>query len=430
MAKVCVDGFNLSLPKGSGIATYSRNLIEALEALDHQTQVLYGPQGEISDDGLLNTVALADITASKAKIGKYARWWMTRSAPLGRVAHPINVSDDIIWSTLGGGKPSTSRFWASRKLFDYALRAQRLRGHFTPVRFSGQDAPDVMHWTCPLPLHAPGRVNVYTFHDLIPLKLPHTTGEQKAAFLAMCREIVERADHLVAVSETTRRDLMSMLSVPPEKITTTYQSVSAPTEALNISVSETADYISNVFDLEWKNYFLFYGAIEPKKNVGRLIEAYLSSGVTKPLVIVGGRSWLDAGEGSLIASVIDSDNRVRKGQIIKHDFLSAAMLNALVRGARATLFPSLYEGFGLPVLESMLLGTAVLTSTTGSLPEVAGDAALMVDPYDSEAIKAGIIALDGDDHLVSVLEDAGRKQATRFSTEAHRLRLAEVYDRL
>jgi glycosyltransferase involved in cell wall biosynthesis len=103
------------------------------------------------------------------------------------------------------------------------------------------------------------------------------------------------------------------------------------------------------------------------------------------------------------------------------------LLVSLIRGARATLFPSLYEGFGLPVLESMLLGTPVLTSTAGSLPEVAGDAALVVDPYDVDAIRDGIRTLDADEALRDDLSARGRQQAAKFSPERYQERLADAY---
>ena len=103
------------------------------------------------------------------------------------------------------------------------------------------------------------------------------------------------------------------------------------------------------------------------------------------------------------------------------------MLVSLIRGAKATLFPSLYEGFGLPVLESMALDTAVLTSTGGSLPEVAGEAALSVDPYDVPAITNGIRALDADEGLRDDLVVRGRAQAAKFSPETYQARLRELY---
>jgi glycosyltransferase involved in cell wall biosynthesis len=100
---------------------------------------------------------------------------------------------------------------------------------------------------------------------------------------------------------------------------------------------------------------------------------------------------------------------------------------SLIRGARAVLFPSLYEGFGLPVLEAMALSTAVLTSTGGALPEVAGDAALLVDPHDVQAIKMGISALDVDEDLRSELERRGPVQAAKFSPASYQARLLQAY---
>jgi len=424
---ICVDGFNLAIPKGSGIATYGRNLISGLNGLGFETQVLYGPQAPVTRNSHLNTIALTDAPTPKGPPEKVRRWAKTISTRFGRLARPVMLNPDIIWADAGSGKPAVDRFWASQKLYDYAFRAQRAYGSNTPVRFSGPARPDVVHWTCPMPLNAPGCINLYTFHDLIPLLLPHSTTEDKQAYMAMCQSVVAKADHLLAVSEKTRQDVIRLLGVAEDRITTTWQSVSLPQEAASESDDAAASYIEGVFDLGWKDYFLYYGALEPKKNVARLVEAYLSSGVTRPLIIVGGRSWLDGGEAALIASVVDGQNRLRPGRIRKFDFLSGPMLTRLIRGARATLFPSLYEGFGLPVLESMLLGTAVLTSTAGSLPEVAGDAAVQVDPYDVAAIRQAIAGLDRDDDLVTELSVKGRLQAGRFSPGEHGRRLSDVY---
>jgi glycosyltransferase involved in cell wall biosynthesis len=106
------------------------------------------------------------------------------------------------------------------------------------------------------------------------------------------------------------------------------------------------------------------------------------------------------------------------------------LLVSLIRGAKAVLFPSLYEGFGLPVLEAMMLGTPVLTSTGGSIPEIAGDAAILVDPYDSRAIASGIARLDSDESLRAELTGRGSKQAALFSEERFKHRLMQVYESL
>ena len=110
-------------------------------------------------------------------------------------------------------------------------------------------------------------------------------------------------------------------------------------------------------------------------------------------------------------------------------YVPFAQLVSLIRGAKAAVFPSLYEGFGLPVLEAMLLGTPVIASNTASLPEVAGDAALMVDPYDPRAITQAIRTMDADADLRADYTKRGLKQAECFSAERYRARLKDVYDR-
>jgi glycosyltransferase involved in cell wall biosynthesis len=106
------------------------------------------------------------------------------------------------------------------------------------------------------------------------------------------------------------------------------------------------------------------------------------------------------------------------------------MLVTLIRGARAVVFPSLYEGFGLPVLESMLLGTPVVTSRTSSLPEIAGDAALYVNPYETDDIARAIKTITADAGLRAELSERGRAQAELFSVARYRDRVAALYDQL
>ncbi|HEX7116239.1 MAG TPA: glycosyltransferase [Steroidobacter sp.] len=108
----------------------------------------------------------------------------------------------------------------------------------------------------------------------------------------------------------------------------------------------------------------------------------------------------------------------------------ATQVMSLIRGARAVLFPSLYEGFGLPILESMLLGTPVLTSRTSAVPEVAGNAALMANPYDTREIAEGIWTLERDDSLCDELSERGSMRAAAFSEAAYRQRIAAVYEKV
>lgn len=193
--------------------------------------------------------------------------------------------------------------------------------------------------------------------------------------------------------------------------------------------------VEGTFGLEYKGYFIFWGSIEPKKNIGRIIEGYLASNIKAPLVIVGAQAWKSEEELKLlyddnIRALVHIGNETRvKKKVIQLSYAPFPLLVSLIKGAKATIFPSLYEGFGLPVLESMLLGTAVITSNTASIPEVAGEAAISVNPYDSRAIADAIRMIDADDDLRVELVARGLKQAKLFSEDIYRARLAGVYEK-
>ena len=429
---ICVDGFNLALAKGSGIATYGRNLLSAMGSIGLDGQVLYGPSAKRSTSNVVNETALVEADRQPLKIKKFERFRRTFTSRYGHTAWPITPSGEVVWPARGGGRPQASAFWAAQGLFQIANRAFSAYGTETPVTFdaSGEiKRPDAMHWTATLPLHARGVPNIYTIHDLIPLRLPHTTMDDKATYMALCKAVARRADHIAVVSETTRQDVIRMLGVSEDRVTNTYQAVDLPASLTGRSQADVTIELEGIFNLGWKDYFLHFGAIEPKKNLGRIVEAYLASGVETPLVIVGGRAWLDEGETALLNQVM-KDGGPSAQRIRRYEYMPFSLLISLIRGAKATLFPSLYEGFGLPVLESMALSTAVLTSTGGSLPEVAGDAAVSVDPYDVQAMTQGLRALDADEGLRDDLVRRGLAQSAKFSVKAYEQRLSAMYGRL
>jgi glycosyltransferase involved in cell wall biosynthesis len=319
-------------------------------------------------------------------------------------------------------------------VFHSANRAYFTFGWMSPITLGkGEPQTDLTHWTCALPLYEPRTPNFYTLHDLVPLRLPFTTLDNKRGFYSLCQTLIAKGDRIVTVSEHSRSDIIRMLGAPEDKVINTYQSVEVPPALLKANDDELATQLDAAFGLPWRGYYLFFGAIEPKKNLPRVIEAYLTSGVKAPLVIIGGKAWLKEQQGDILyddlvqVSVLKDGELRRADRVRQYEFLPFRLLVSLIRGARATLFPSLYEGFGLPVLESMLLGAPVLTSTAGSLPEIAGDAALLVDPYDVDALRDGIRTLDADEALRDDLSARGRLQAAKFSPERYRERLAEAY---
>lgn len=429
MRSICVDGFNLGLSKGTGIATYGRNLLSTARDIGLETQALFGPETAATGKAVLNEAAIAGATRSRRlrPSERVARGALTFLSQFGRTAHSTRPTGEVLWPTERQAPPADI-LWSARDLYTRARRCYRLHDRFTPVRFEDglAEAPSMMHWTAPLPLFAPGRPNIYTIHDLIPLRLPHTTLHDRQAFMKLHEAVVRRADRILVVSETTREDVVRLLNVEEDRVVNTYQAVSLPDELTQRPDAAVAEEIERIFGLEWKGYFLNFGAIEPKKNLGRLTEAYLTSGSLTPLVQIGAPGWLHESETALLEQVA-RDRRPVADRIRRYEYTSLPLLISLIRGARAVLFPSLYEGFGLPVLEAMTLSTAVLTSNAGALAEVAGDAALLVDPYDVQSIATGIRSLDADPDLVADLESRGRAQASRFTPDLYRERLARAY---
>ena len=429
LGPICIDGFNLAIPKGSGIATYGRNLITAIRATHASPQVLFGPSAARSSNDLENLAALADGPPPRSRVDKNRRWGRTLVSRFGRKAFAVPASDEIVWSATGGGRPDADLFWSAPDVFTLANRAFDKYGVMTPLAFEvgERPGPQIVHWTCPLPVYARDAVNIVTVHDLIPLRLPHTTLDDTFGYARKTRAALDRADHVVVISEQTRRDVIELMGVDESRITNTYQAVTLPSALMKRTEADVVNDVEQVIGLGWQSYFLYFGAVEPKKNLARLIEAHLASGVATPLVIVGGRGWLDADEDAFLD---DISRGSRAGAVRRFGYMPFHLLISLIRGAKAVLFPSLYEGFGLPVLEAMLLGTPVLTTAKGSLREVAGEAALMVDPYDVDSIKSAIQSLEYDAGLRRTLREKGFAQAARFTPELYNARIQDLYQSL
>jgi glycosyltransferase involved in cell wall biosynthesis len=160
----------------------------------------------------------------------------------------------------------------------------------------------------------------------------------------------------------------------------------------------------------------------------------MASGVDVPLVLVAGEGWHNEAETTLLDELRENEprspglNRPRlRRRVRRFRYVRPSTLITLIRGARAIVFPSLYEGFGLPVLEAMTLGTPVVTSRESSLPEIAGDAALLVNPYDADDIARAITTIVNDADLRAELSRRGRSQAAKFSVERYRERVEALY---
>jgi glycosyltransferase involved in cell wall biosynthesis len=250
---------------------------------------------------------------------------------------------------------------------------------------------------------------VLTVHDLIFRRYPAHHKPLNRWYLNLTMPLYcRRATHIIAVSEQTKRDVMAAYDVPSEKISVIYEAASPN------FMPQAPDTIATVRARHGlpDRYVLSVGTIEPRKNLGRVLNAFEqlhSEGVVDALVIVGKRGWLyDDFFAQLERSAV-------KHAVILPGWVSDEDLPAVYAGATAVAFPSEFEGFGLPVLEGMACGAAVVCSNTSSLPEIAGGAALLVDPADTGAITTALRRAASEPDLVAELRRRGYAQAERFS---------------
>jgi glycosyltransferase involved in cell wall biosynthesis len=287
-----------------------------------------------------------------------------------------------------------------------------------------RERPDVYH--APhyvLPPAVPCR-SVVTIHDTIHLRFPQYLPNRGA--YAYARSLMwaatKRSDRILTVSESSKRDIIHYFNIDPEKIVVVYNALDerfgtepAPEEIARVRERFQLDH----------GFVLYVGNIKPHKNLVRLIEAFEALR----------REGFDDLKLLIIGDEISKWPALRRAvhrlKLHKHvrflGFQSDETLASLYRLAAVFVFPSLYEGFGLPPLEAMASGTPVVTSNVSSLPEVAGDAAVLVDPYDAMAIKDGIKRVLTEPALREDLRQKGMRRAREFSWERSVARTREIY---
>ncbi len=248
-------------------------------------------------------------------------------------------------------------------------------------------------------------------HDLIPLRMPELfTKRHLSRFRIFTRLCKYQADSYIAVSKATKADIMKYMHIPKEKIQVIYEGANPDftPERDEEGIAETMKRFGIT-----EKYLLCLSTVEPRKNMLRTIQAYesyvLKNSLPYKLVIVGGKGWKDG----------EIYDYVNKHQLQEHVLFTGYVSNQDVKNiyANATLFiyASLYEGFGIPVLEAMQSGVPVITSNVSSMPEVAGKACLLVDPYNIEEIRDAIVTVLNSPKLQADMRSKGIKQASKFS---------------
>lgn len=277
-----------------------------------------------------------------------------------------------------------------------------------------------------LPPTLPGTPTLLTIHDLSFARDPASANERLRVYLSkVVPRSVRRASHVLADSQATKDDLVALWDTPPDKISVIYCGVEPRFEP--VAHPDTLAAVRARYGLGERPFILSVSTIQPRKNYQRLIQAFAPLAAQHPdlsLVIAGGRGWQ-------YEDVLAEPDRHGIGDRVRFPgFIGDADLPALYSAATVFAYPSLYEGFGLPILESMSCGTPVIASDRSSLPEVTGDAGLQADPLDVPAWTAGMEQLLTDTALRTDLIAKGRRQAKRFRWEEAAVQLLTVYERL
>jgi len=265
---------------------------------------------------------------------------------------------------------------------------------------------------------------VLTVHDLSPIVMPEMYHAKARLWHSIIniRKLVKRADCLIAVSDHTKIALQEVLKVPEQKITVAKLGVDQESFSPYLDTDQLRA-TRNIYGLPG-DFILFVGTIEPRKNLLGLIEAFEQVDSEVSLVIAGKWGWK-------YNAIMDRINNSKKRRLIKLiGYIPESDKPYLMKLARVFVWPSYYEGFGLPVLEAMSVGTPVLTSQVTSLPEVAGDSALMINPYNTQDIAEGIELLLTNEPLRNKYINKGIERARTFTWDKTAATLQSVINNL
>jgi len=277
-----------------------------------------------------------------------------------------------------------------RQMRSMAFRMDRINILHLPVYFDN------------IPYLKNGR-NILTVHDLVPLFDPDISMNGLPEYFDRLKNEINNIDMFIAVSENTRRDIIKLLGVPENKTRVVYEAADRRYKPVKDTSKIKKQYGLN-------NFILFVGTLEPRKNIRNLIMAFSKlDRKNYQLVVAGKKGW----KYEEIFQIVESQGLKEKIKFL--DYVPDGELPELYSAADLFVYPSFYEGFGLPPLEAMACGTPVIVSNRSSLPEVVGDAGLMVDPDDVEDIARAMEKILAQPSLRRELSKKGLRQAKRFS---------------
>ena len=377
--RIAID-YTAAVRQGGGIGRYTRGLIHALAGMDPVDRYILLVMGRTD-------------TASHTVDGVGSPAFTFRNAPLDeRYAN-------ILWHRVGLPFPKVEWFTGPLDVFH---------------------SPNFV--LPPVKAHT-----VLTVHDLSFLRAPECAEPSLRAYLSrVVPKAVARADRVLADSHNTKADVIGLLGAPEEKVDVVPAGVDDRFHP--IADKRQLEVVRRKYNLDERPFILSLGTLEPRKNFSGLMEGYAllrhESKWPHRLVIAGGRGWLYEG-------IFDTARRLELGDDLHFaGFIADEDLPALYNLADLFAFPTLYEGFGLPALEAMACGTPVVTAGNSCMPELVGDAALLVDARDMKELAEAMDRILTDNALRESLVSRGLARARLFSWQQAAQKLLEAYDRL
>ncbi|BDA40252.1 glycosyltransferase family 4 protein [Candidatus Atelocyanobacterium thalassae] len=264
---------------------------------------------------------------------------------------------------------------------------------------------------------------VITIHDLTFLKFPKYSTKIVKSYTKRIKQCLKWTDAIITFSENTKQDIVDFFNVDPNVIYIIPQASRYSNNYLTPQILTKC--IVSIEKHLHSPYFLFVSTLEPRKNILNLIKAFeylkINYSIPHKLILIGKKGWD-------YNSIIDYINKSTFKEDIQHlDYISDQLLAVFYSQAEAFIYPSFYEGFGLPILEAMTLGSPVITSNTSSLPEVAGNAALYVDPYDYYQLAKMMLKILNNPDLRKEMISRGKQQANNFSWKNTALKTLNAY---
>jgi len=429
--KVLFAGFEFEQEHQRGIYLYTKSLIHAIHKNHYQTGILTQTKN-VTNSAMLTQIYHSLRSPNIKNLPK-----TKKNLAKGYIKNVIFRQYGDTYVENDSRMFTEENFWFLKEVdffinipsfYSLCHLLQRLPDKYSSLTTSssGLSLSDIIFTTSPLNIKTKKTKLVQTVHDLIPMNV--LIHDENPDFFYKRLKACANADKILTVSDFTRQQFLEFFPHAGDRTQTVYQPMPTDEHSLYLSsLPKVQEAVLNKYKLKSKQYMYYVGAIEARKNIHRLIQAYelaTKGDQSMPLVLSGG---IDTNyiKQTKLSEYFTETKYDKNGQripkrhnIIKTEYVTEIEKLCLIRNARAFLFPTLNEGFGIPALEGQTLGTPVLTTNNSSLPEVVGETAIMLDdPFNLEEMSFQIEKLWADDELCQSLSQSGLENAKRFSKE-------------